>query len=373
MVATAMRPYVMGTLRDVATVRNHARVSSLAQSYLPLSSVTSRKVRNVQAHSVNEVINSLSIAHITCIVVLGTLLRLALIRLRAGIAQSTAEVVESGILVIVGMFLIVRPFVLQAFFIPSPSMEPTLIGKNGVGDRILVNKLIYRLSSPSRDDVAVFIPPPNAIDGDNLEESPGVPVNFIKRVIAAPGDRLQVTAGKIWIDGEAYGHTAVRLRLFGDGSDGNDLQADHHVRFTDRGVTVDGKLMDQTRLASLMVGDPKATVHVVPGQTILNGKPLDEPFIAEDPDYDLEIFHGKSLKFDSAQGARLNGQAITLEDYTVDHAAGPGTLPSRMYFMMGDNRNDSKDSTEWGPLDESRIVGRAQLVFWPLNRVRTIR
>jgi len=322
---------------------------------------------------VNEVINSLSIAHITCIVVIGTLLRIGLIRLRAGVAQSTAEIIESGILVVVGMFLIVRPFVLQAFFIPSPSMEPTLIGKNGVGDRILVNKLIYRLSSPSRDDVAVFIPPAAAIEGDNLEESPGVPVNFIKRVIAVSGDRLQVTAGKVWIDGEAYGHTAIRLRLFGDGAGNNDLQADHHVRFTDKGVTVDGKLMPQSRLASLMVGDPNATVHVVPGQTILNGKPLVEPFIAEDPDYDLEIYQGKSLKYDSMQGPRLNGRAITMDEYTMDRATGIGRLPARTYFMMGDNRNDSKDSTEWGPLDEHRIVGRAQFVFWPVNRVRAIR
>ena len=327
------------------------------------------------AHSVNEVINSLSIAHITCIVFLGTLLRFTLIRFRGTAAQSTAEVVESGLLVVVGMFLIVRPFVLQAFFIPSPSMEPTLIGKNGVGDRILVNKLTYRISDPHRDDVAVFIPPAAAIDGDNLEESPGVPVNFIKRVIALPGDRLQVTAGKVWIDGEPYGHAAIRSRLaeaglFGQVFQGQDLQADHHVKFTSRGVTIDGGLIDNSKLASLVVGDPHASVRVVPGVTYLNGQALDEPFTAEDPDYELRIYGGKSLKFDPMQGPRLNGQAITMRDYSTALNIPPGKVPLGSYFMMGDNRNDSKDSTERGPLRENRVVGKDQLVFWPPSRVR---
>ena len=329
------------------------------------------------AHSVNEVINSLSIAHITCIVFFGTLLRFALIRFRATAAQSTAEFVESGILVVVGMFLIVRPFVLQAFFIPSPSMEPTLIGNNGVGDRIIVNKLIYRLSSPSRNDVAVFIPPPAAIDGDNLEESPGVPVNFIKRVIAVPGDRIETVAGKVWIDGEVYDHATIRRRLadagaLGKVSSGDDLQAAHHVRFTSTGVLIDGTPIDKARLASLITGDARADVRVVPGQTILNGRTLDEPFTAEDPDYDLAIYDGKSLKFDAMQGPRLNGQAITMQDYAADKAAA-GKIPAHTYFMMGDNRNDSKDSTEWGPLDERRVVGRAQFVFWPVRRIRMIK
>ena len=54
------------------------------------------------------------------------------------------------------VFLIIRPFILQAFYIPSPSMEPTLLGKDNSGDRILVNKFEYRTEKPHRDDVVVF-------------------------------------------------------------------------------------------------------------------------------------------------------------------------------------------------------------------------
>jgi signal peptidase I len=309
----------------------------------------------VPSHSVNEVINSLSIAHITYLVLAGTVLRLALVRARGMLAQSSAELLESGLLVVVGMFLIIRPFVLQAFFIPSPSMEPTLIGKNGSGDRILVNKLEYRVGTPSRDDVVVFVPPPSAV----------------------PGDRIAVTAGKVWIDGEPYSHAAIRARLaeagvFGDVTPEQDLQADHHIRFTEEGVTVDGSVLSNSRLATLITGTPRASVRVVPGQTYINGRRLREPFIAEDPDYDLQIYDGKSLKFDAIQGPRLNGEAITMREYAVDRSTEPEPVPPHTYFMMGDNRNDSKDSTEWGPLDERRIVGRAQFVFWPLRRLRAI-
>jgi signal peptidase I len=331
----------------------------------------------VPSHSVNEVINSLSIAHITYLVLAGTVLRLALVRARGVLAQSSAELLESGLLVVVGMFLIIRPFVLQAFFIPSPSMEPTLIGKNGSGDRILVNKLEYRVGTPGRDDVVVFVPPPSALDGERTEEAPGVPINFIKRLIAVPGDRIAVTAGKVWIDGEPYSHAAIRARLaeagvFGDVTPEQDLQADHHIRFTENGVMVDGSVLSNSRLATLITGTPRASVRVVPGQTYINGRRLREPFIAEDPDYDLQIYDGKSLKFDAIQGPRLNGEAITMREYAVDRSTEPEPVPPHTYFMMGDNRNDSKDSTEWGPLDERRIVGRAQFVFWPLRRLRAI-
>lgn len=330
------------------------------------------------AHHLNDVINSLSLLSITCFVGVATLVRLTLIRLRGIVAHSTAELIESGLLVVVGMFLIVRPFVLQAFFIPSPSMEPTLIGKNGVGDRILVNKLVYRLARPSRGDIVVFLPPASALDGGGTEESPGVPINFIKRLVALPGDRVVVKAGAVWIDGERYTHADIRSRLagagvFGDVDPDSDLQADHHVKFTDNAVVVDGAPMPNDRLASLMVSDPHATVRIVPGETIVNGRVLDEPFVAEDPDYDLRIFDGESLKFDPIEGPKLNGIVIPMRQYRVDEAAGPGVVPNGDCLMLGDNRNDSRDSSEWGPLDERRIVGRAQFVFWPPKRVRVIR
>jgi signal peptidase I len=96
--------------------------------------------------------------------------------------------------------LFIRTFVVQAFKIPSGSMEPTL----QIGDHILVSKFIYGikipftgktlipLSRPEREDVIVFIYPV-----DHTKD-------FIKRVIGVPGDRVEIIEGKIHINGKIY-------------------------------------------------------------------------------------------------------------------------------------------------------------------------
>ena len=52
---------------------------------------------------------------------------------------------------------------------------------------------------------------------------------------------------------------------------------------------------------------------------------------------------------------------------------GPMIVPEGKYFMMGDNRGNSEDSRFWGFLPEYRIVGRATCIFWPLNRIKTVK
>ena len=52
---------------------------------------------------------------------------------------------------------------------------------------------------------------------------------------------------------------------------------------------------------------------------------------------------------------------------------GPMVVPEGKYFMMGDNRGNSEDSRFWGFLPEGRIVGRAIVVFWPLNRIKGLK
>ena len=91
-----------------------------------------------------------------------SVLRFALLSLKTPAGRSLTEMLESGMIVVALVFLVIRPFVLQAFFIPSASMEPTLLGDKGSGDRILVNKLDYRLHRPRRGDVVVFLAPPEA-------------------------------------------------------------------------------------------------------------------------------------------------------------------------------------------------------------------
>jgi signal peptidase I len=106
--------------------------------------------------------------------------------------------------------LLIKTFVFQAFYIPSGSMLPTL----EVGDRVLVNKVVYHLHSPRRGDVIVFEDPDPAAQPDRsplsgfwhwLTEGLGVSASaerdFIKRVIALPGETIEIDRGRVLVDG----------------------------------------------------------------------------------------------------------------------------------------------------------------------------
>jgi signal peptidase I len=85
--------------------------------------------------------------------------------------------------------ILIRTFVVQPFYIPSGSMEPTL----KIGDRVLVNKLSYDFHSVHRGDIVVFKKPPN-------DNSPGV-TDLVKRVIGLPGETISATNGQVYING----------------------------------------------------------------------------------------------------------------------------------------------------------------------------
>lgn len=92
------------------------------------------------------------------------------------------ELLDSGLIAFILVFIIIRPFVVQAFYIPSESMIPTL----RPGDRILVNKFIYRLNPPKRGDVIVFDAPQYALqDGEGKKD-------YVKRLVGLPGDKIEV-------------------------------------------------------------------------------------------------------------------------------------------------------------------------------------
>ena len=95
--------------------------------------------------------------------------------------------------------LLIKTFVLQAFYIPSESMVPTLMGGPGipVGDRVFVNKLSYHLHGVNRGDIVVFDRPPL------LEADPEVD-QLIKRVIGLPGDSITFgpTDHRVYVNGQ---------------------------------------------------------------------------------------------------------------------------------------------------------------------------
>lgn len=186
--------------------------------------------------------------------------RILLGKLNTPIAKSAAETVESFLIAVLLVFLVIRPFVVQAFFIPSGSMLPNL----EIQDHILVNKFIYRFQEPRYGDIVVFKSPPSA-SPDRQEK------DYIKRLIGKPGDVIKIYGGSVY----------------------------------------------------------------------RNGEQLEEDYLFEPGE--------------------------------IDYVFGPYKIPSGNLFMMGDNRNDSNDSHVWGPLDRKRIIGKAWVKFWPINRVGMIR
>jgi signal peptidase I len=104
-------------------------------------------------------------------------------RRRAGVA----ELVFTAFVAFVLVFGFVRPFVVEAYRIPTESMVPTL----EVGDRVLAGKFMYRFFEPERGDIVVF----DSVDEDDQ--------TLIKRVVGVAGDEIQVQGGVLYVNDEA--------------------------------------------------------------------------------------------------------------------------------------------------------------------------
>lgn len=278
-----------------------------------------------------------------------TMLRVALKNAKDGWARTISEICDTINFVLVLAFLLIQPFVCRAFYIPSESMESTLL----VGDRLMVNKFLYRFSEPQRGDVIVFEAPPNAPGA-----KPGTSVDYIKRLIALPGDKIRMTKAKLVLNGQEVDYSGEagdlhdylrrRLGLRDEITQSGKRLQDAIKIFSDHVMVrpVDGRppYKISKEKISEQLGQPGATVSMSPGLVYLNGKPLDEPFSNEDPDYNFPDDIGSEL-----------------------------TIEPGKFFVMGDNRNHSADSHIWGQLEKNRVVGKAAFIFFPFTRFGAIK
>ena len=187
--------------------------------------------------------------------------------------------------VVIAIFVIT--FIVQAFQIPSESMENTLL----VGDYLLVNKLCYGGPGPgdhvmpyqkiARGDIIVFHYP---VDPQQ---------HFVKRVIGVPGDHLRMVAKRV----------------------------------------------------------------------LINGKPLDEPYVRflEPPN---NLFRDNFPRTDIPAIGLEGKWWLEMRKLVED---GQLIVPEGHYFVMGDNRDDSQDSRYWGFVPRENIIGRPLVIYWSVR------
>jgi signal peptidase I len=187
--------------------------------------------------------------------------------------------------VVIAIFVIT--FIVQAFQIPSESMESTLL----VGDYLLVNKLCYGgqglgdhvlpYQKISRGDIIVFHYP---VDPQQ---------HFVKRVIGVPGDHLRMVSKRV----------------------------------------------------------------------LINGKPLDEPYVRflEPPN---NLFRDNFPRVDIPAIGLEGKWWLEMRKLVED---GQLIIPEGHYFVMGDNRDDSQDSRYWGFVPRENIIGRPLVIYWSVR------
>ena len=205
-------------------------------------------------------------------------------------ARGSAIEFAESLLITVLLALFGTTFIVQAFKIPSQSMEPTLL----VGDHLLVNKFVFEgrgawyekflpYRPVRRGDIIVFKFPYD----DHT--------HYVKRVIGLPGDRLRIINQRVYI----------------------------------------------------------------------NGQPLEEPYVVHDPiaaDPLVDDFPPASRY---SLGSELRPEwAGRLFDY-VDRSS--LVVPPNRYFVMGDNRDNSRDSRYWGFVNRDAIVGRPLIIYWSVT------
>jgi len=237
----------------------------------------------------------------------------------------------SGFVLFLIFFVALKVLFVDAYNIPSKSMEPTLIQ----GDFVLANKLVYKFANPRRGDIVNFIFPHPEMFGHRLVTTPVLRdfqnIVFVKRVIGLPGDVISFNNGRLSINGKPLKYERVGQR-------GN--YTVYYEYIPRRGGTVVKHLVQyQTRgkLKPLaLVGRYGVIADAIPRESCLKVSPL-----------------SGSLCFSGPYG-RLICPTICSEIQ----------VPKGYYFVMGDNRDDSDDGRFWGFVRRDYILSTPFVIFF---------
>ncbi len=263
------------------------------------------------------------------------------------VAKFTNEMVDAFIYAGVFVFMIIRPFGIQAFLVPSGSMWPTL----EVNNFIVANKAIYRYTEPKANDVIVFRPPATAaIRHADLDVEGEMKVDYVKRCIGAPGDLVELKKGVLYRNGSLVDEPYKAL------SECND-----HPQMEDTCQTF-RKLSEDTTKQMLLASFKLVSRN---GEIIpLNYTDLDANSAEPRTDGSMD----GTLPYRSARKFQITGS----DDQQKAKDLPAQKVPPGYFLMMGDNRNNSHDGRVWGLVQRDNIIGRAELVWWPISQLHRI-
>jgi signal peptidase I len=245
------------------------------------------------------------------------------------------------------VFMIIRPFGVQAFLIPSGSMWPTL----HINDFIVANKAVFRYTDPQDNDIVVFRPPKRAVYPNQLDSHGDVNVDFIKRLIGSPGETVELRKGVLYRNGKP------------------DTSDDSHRHFS--------------KCADMILSGECQDFVDLPNPDYLTMTKASFKLVK----YKGEIIPLNYTSTDANSGSPIGGPNEQMapyqvaKEYEVDDPDEQRKLirepaqpvPKGMYFFMGDNRNGSFDSRGWGLVPRESIIGRAEFIWFPLTRLGRVR
>ncbi|MGM0380446.1 MAG: signal peptidase I [bacterium] len=296
--------------------------------------------------------------------------------LTVAVWKSGRELLKIALLAGIIVFGIVRPFVVQAFFIPSRSMENTL----QVDDHIFVNRFIYRVTDPERWEIVVFEYP-----RDRSKD-------YIKRAVGLPGDTVKLKDHQLIINGEpvARHHVGneVEINFFPDPKGIQLATEPGALRFDADGLVFNNQ--------ELLGGDSPSDPLRITAQVVRLVEEASSHRIKEVQQDDLRRENELSLEYgpvsipepgETVDLTQLNSfeqsafinylrfrkeRQVSLRNGIIYENGRPLKklkIEEELYLVFGDNRDHSEDSRVWGFVPESYLLGRAFFIYWPLPRI----